>query len=114
MRTARAEDRSLLEVSSGVGLAFLTSARNVGREHLVTPYQQDWAPLRREGFGAHAARIGRPYYQAVTAHWSPERVTITERLPQCASRGASQARGWAARSVLLRRMTSRSADHGPS
>ena len=47
---ARREDRSLLEVSSGVGLAFLTSARNVGRVHLVVPYVEDWEPLRREGF----------------------------------------------------------------
>src|SRR5687768_9506235 len=35
---ARREDRSLLEVSSGLGLAFLLSARSVGREHLVVPY----------------------------------------------------------------------------
>ncbi|MGH2610951.1 MAG: hypothetical protein ACRDHF_17865, partial [Tepidiformaceae bacterium] len=43
-RTARMEGRSLLEVSSGVGFAFLTSARNVGRDQLVVPYREDWKP----------------------------------------------------------------------
>src|SRR5687768_12138454 len=40
-RTAQREDRSLLEVSSGVGLAFLTSAGRLTREHLVEPYGED-------------------------------------------------------------------------
>jgi hypothetical protein len=63
-RTARMEGRSLLEVSSGVGLAFLTSARNVGRDHLVVPYREDWRPLRDEGFGAYASRVSGPYRAA--------------------------------------------------
>jgi hypothetical protein len=97
VKTARAENRSLLEVSSGVGLAFLTSARNVGRTHLVTPYQEDWAPLAREGFGAYADRISKPYRQALTGHFDPNTVTYTERLPGMGGRGlrwiASKLRG---------------------
>ncbi len=76
---ARREDRSLLEVSSGFGLAFLTSARNVGREHLVVPYVEDWEPLRREGLGDYARRISSPYRDAVTGHLDPARETHTER-----------------------------------
>ena len=89
--TARIEQRSLLEVSTGVGLAFLTSARNVGRDHLVAPYREDWAPLRNEGFGGYAARIARPYREAVAGHFGPDRVTVTERLPGFARRGATWA-----------------------
>ena len=76
---AAREDRSVLEVSSGIGLAFLLSARNVSRTHLVAPYREDWQPLRNEGFGAYATRVGRPYARAVTGHFHPEQETYTER-----------------------------------
>jgi hypothetical protein len=79
-RTARAENRSLLEISTGVGLAFLVSAGKLSREHLVVPYREDLRPLRREGFGAYAARIAGPYRRAVAGHFDPERPTWTERL----------------------------------
>jgi hypothetical protein len=95
VRTARAEQRSLLEVSSGVGLAFLMSARNVGRKHLLAPYREDWAPLASEGFGAYAARISRPYLEALAGHFDPRRVTVTERLPGWGRRGVR----WAASKV---------------
>jgi hypothetical protein len=76
---AAAEGRSLLEVSAGVGLAFLLSARSVGREHLVTPYREDWRPLRREGLAAYARRVAQPYGDAVTGHFDAGRATLTER-----------------------------------
>jgi hypothetical protein len=79
-RSAEAEERSLLEVSSGIGLAFLTSARKVSREHLAVPYSQDWKPLRSEGFAAYASRVSRPYAAAVAGHFNPARRTWTERL----------------------------------
>ena len=79
-RTARAEGRSLLEVSTGVGFAFLVSARKLSREHLVTPYGEDWQPLRREGFGAYARRVARPYAAAVSGHFDRARPTFTDRL----------------------------------
>ncbi len=78
-RTAAAEDRSLLEVSSGVGLAFLTSARTVSSRHVAAPYREDWEPVREEGFGAYARRVSRPYAQAATSHFQPDRTTYTER-----------------------------------
>lgn len=77
-RTARMEGRSLLEVSSGVGLAFLTSARNVGRDHLVVPYREDWKPMRDEGFGAYSARVAGPYRRAITNHFDRDRGTWTQ------------------------------------
>jgi hypothetical protein len=75
---AARENRSLLEVSSGIGLAFLLSARNVSRTHLVAPYREDWQPLREEGFADYARRVGRPYARAVTGHFDPGRETYTE------------------------------------
>ena len=70
--TAARERRSLLEVSSGIGLAFVLSARNVGREHLVTPYREDWNPLREEGFAAYSRRVSEPYRDAVSGHFDAE------------------------------------------
>ena len=78
-RTAARERRSLLEVSSGMGLAFVLSARNLGREHLMTPYREDWQPLRKEGFAAYSSRISEPYRAAVAGHFDPERKSWTER-----------------------------------
>lgn len=87
VRTARLEGRSLLDVSSGVGFAFLTSAKNVGRDHLVAPYREDWKPLREEGFAAYATRVSGPYRAAIGNHFDPERPSWTERIP-------GQARHW--------------------
>jgi hypothetical protein len=79
-RTAEREHRPLLEVSAGVGLAFLVSARKLGRAHVLAPYREDWQPVRREGFAAYARRIARPYREAVAGHFDPERPTWTERV----------------------------------
>ncbi len=73
------ERSSLLEVSTGVGIAFFNSARHVGRQHVLDPYGEDLKPLRDEGFGAYAGRVARPYGSAVARHFDPERATLTER-----------------------------------
>jgi len=73
------ERRSLLEVSTGVGIAFFNSARHVGRQHVLDPYNEDLAPLRAEGFGAYAARVARPYGSAIARHFDPTNATLTER-----------------------------------
>jgi hypothetical protein len=78
-RAAAVEKRPLLEVSAGMGLAILTSARTVAREHLAVSYREDWEPLRREGFAAYAHRVSRPYARAVSGHFDPDRRTWTER-----------------------------------
>jgi hypothetical protein len=79
-RTAEAENRSLLEVSSGIGLAFLISARDVSRTHLVVPYREDLQPIKSEGFAAYARRVSEPYREAVAGHFDPSRPTWTERI----------------------------------
>src|SRR5262245_56100349 len=73
------EERSLLEVSVGMGLAFFNSARKVGRQHLLDPYTEDLRPVRDEGFAAYARRVGSPYAQAVARHFDPRQATLTER-----------------------------------
>jgi hypothetical protein len=73
------ERRSLLEVSTGVGIAFFNSARHIGRQHLLDPYGEDLKPLRDEGFGAYASRVARPYGSAVARQFDPERASLTER-----------------------------------
>lgn len=93
VRTARMEGRSLLHVSSGVGLAFLASARNVSRTHLVTPYGEDWQPLRNEGFGAYATRIAGPYRAAINGHFSTARPSWTERIGRFRARFARRTPG---------------------
>ncbi len=76
---AARERRSLLEVSSGIGIAFFNSARHVGRQHVLDPYSEDLRPVRDEGFAAYAARVSKPYGEAVARHLDPERATLTER-----------------------------------
>ena len=73
------ERKSLLEVSVGMGLAFFNSARKVGRQHVLDPYTEDLRPVRDEGFGTYALRVGRPYAQAVARHFDPRQATLTER-----------------------------------
>lgn len=78
-QTAAAEDRSLLEVSQGIGMAFVTSARKLSDRHVKVPYREDWQPVRNEGFAAYALRVSRPYGDAAAGHFHPERDTYTER-----------------------------------
>jgi hypothetical protein len=73
------ERRSLLEVSTGVGIAFFNSARKVGRQHVLDPYNEDLKPVRDEGFGAYAARVAKPYAAAVARHFDPAQASLTER-----------------------------------
>jgi hypothetical protein len=87
-RTAEKERRPLLDVSTGVGLAFLAATRSVGRDHIAGPYAEDWEPLRKEGFAKYAKRIARPYGQAVGKHFDGEEATYTERVLGRLSRDA--------------------------
>ncbi len=76
---AAREEKSVLEVSVGVGFAFFNSARKVGRQHVLEPYTEDLKPVRDEGFGSYALRVGRPYASAVVRHFDPRRESLTER-----------------------------------
>jgi hypothetical protein len=77
---AARERRPMLEVSVGMGLAFLMSAKKVADRHLAVPYREDLAPLRNEGFAAYARRVSVPYARAVGGHFDPGRPSWTERL----------------------------------
>ena len=76
LRTEAVRERStLLEVSTGVGIAFFNSARHIGRQHVLDPYGEDLKPLRDEGFAAYSARVAKPYGSAIARHFDPERAT---------------------------------------
>jgi hypothetical protein len=68
-------DELLAALEGGTG----TTARLIGRQHVLAPYGEDLAPLRDEGFAAYASRVARPYGAAVARHFGPERSTLTER-----------------------------------
>jgi hypothetical protein len=78
-RTAEREETSLLEASTAVGLAFLVSARKLGRAHVVDAYRDDWAPVVGEGLGTYARRVAVPYRRAISTHFDPARPSLTER-----------------------------------
>lgn len=77
--TAVRERRTLLEVSTGIGIAFFNAARHIGRQHVLDPYSDDLKPLRDEGFGGYATRVARPYGSAIARHFDPEQPSLTER-----------------------------------
>jgi hypothetical protein len=81
-RTAAAENRTLLAVSTGVGLAFVTSAQKVTGAHIVAPYREDWKPVRDEGFAAYGRRVAEPYRRAISRHVDASLLSRTERLIQ--------------------------------
>lgn len=85
-RTAEREHLTLLQLSSGLGLAFLASARTLGREQVVQPYREDWQPLAEEGIAAYVTRVARPYGDTMGRHLDPRTDTLTERLPAYARR----------------------------
>jgi hypothetical protein len=101
---AKREERSLLEVSQGIGMAFLLSAGKVSREHLLVPYREDWKPLGDEGFGAYARRVSAPYGRAIGGHLQPARETWTERGLEKATDAATRL---AARPAVRRRLPRR-------
>ena len=43
------------------------------------PYQEDWQPLRDEGFAAYLRRVAGPYGRAIAAHFDPAEPSLTER-----------------------------------
>ncbi len=90
-REAAAEHASLLELSSSIGLAFLASARRLGRAHVINPYGEDWRPLRDEGITAYARRIAGPYCRAMAGHFDTERSSLTERALESSRRSRGGA-----------------------
>ena len=81
LREEAARERgSLLEVSVGMGMAFLLSAKTVTSTHLAIPYREDWAPLRRRGSPPTPAEWGLPTPGRSRGHFDPKRPSWTERL----------------------------------
>ena len=94
-RTAARERRSLLEVSSGMALAFVLSAREVGRAHVLEPYREDLRPLRDEDSPPTRAGGRRPYWKRSQTLRSGQ-AHLTERAPRGGDGRLSSVRAWPA------------------
>ena len=76
---AARERGSLLEVSVGMGMAFLLSARKRDQHAPRHPLPRGLGAPSPEGFAAYARRVGAPYARAVGGHFDPKRPSWTER-----------------------------------
>ena len=80
-RTAAAEDRSLLEISQGIGMAFVTSARTISDRHVKVPVPGGLGAAPRRGL----RRLRPP---RVTSVRRGRRLALRPRAP-AATRNAS-------------------------
>ena len=76
---ARQEGRSIGEISALVAGGMLKAGWQMGNTYLFNYYQQEFDIIRREGWGAYALRIARPYLAASRSHFDPHRITLTEK-----------------------------------
>ncbi|HYE04375.1 MAG TPA: hypothetical protein VEL07_02535 [Planctomycetota bacterium] len=87
--TARDQRRGLWQiagaVAQGVGVAAGTGAR-LADEHVITPYREQLARLRHEGFVAYWRSTSAPYYAALIKQWRGGEAPLTQRLLSAASR----------------------------
>jgi hypothetical protein len=104
---ARAQDRSVFEMSSVLALAAIRSmprrltwlsrsaglaAAETGRffgDNLLDHYARTLAAIHVEGYGAYLAREFQPYLKAAARQWSRDRESMTERLLKRARVSAS-------------------------
>ena len=78
--TARTEGRSLLEVSTLIGLGAARAGVRLGDAYLFEYYRQALRNISEEGLLAFVHRISRPYVERAGRHFDPTAPTYTERL----------------------------------
>jgi hypothetical protein len=75
---AQQEGRSLLQVSSIVGLSALRVGGQLGQTHLVEHYRTTIKAIMEEGLLQHLQRISTPYLQRAAQHFDPNVRTWTD------------------------------------
>jgi hypothetical protein len=79
-QVAEAEGRSLRSVSSLVAAGAVRAGVQMGQVHIFDYYQEALHNISQEGLAAYARRVTQPYLAVSRGHFSPERITYTERL----------------------------------
>lgn len=77
---ARQEGRSLLEVSTLVGLGAARAGIRLGDVHVFDYYRRALRSIAEEGLLAFLRRISSPYLERAGKHFDPAAPTYTERL----------------------------------
>jgi hypothetical protein len=77
---ARAEGRSLLEVSTLIGLGAARAGIRLGDAYLFEYYRQALRSIGDEGLPAFVRRISSPYVERAGQHFDPAAPTYTERV----------------------------------
>ena len=89
---ARQEDRSLLEISSMVGLGAVRAGVKLGDVHVFGYYRRALRTIVEEGLLSFLRRTSAPYIARVGSHFDPRSSTHSERLlRRRAARRASPA-----------------------
>jgi hypothetical protein len=80
---ARQEDRSLLEISSLVGLGAVRAGINLGNAHIFDYYRRALRTIVEEGLFSFLRRTSTPYLSRAGSHFDPRSSTYSERLLRC-------------------------------
>lgn len=76
---AKQEDRSLLEISSMVGLGAIRAGIQLGNTYVFDYYRDALLSISREGLARYLRRVSRPYVKRAVRHFNPNAPTWTER-----------------------------------
>lgn len=90
-QVAAREQRSLLSISSLVAAGAVRAGAHLGQVYIFDYYAQALRAIGREGLPAYARRISQPYGMTALGHFSPRRLTYTQRLLERLSGGAYDA-----------------------
>jgi hypothetical protein len=82
IEVSRREGRSIGEISALLAGGAVKAGVQLGNTYLFTYYQNEFNAIQREGWGAYALRVARPYLQASKRHLDPNQSTHIEKLIQ--------------------------------
>ncbi|MCU0491414.1 MAG: hypothetical protein MUD01_07500 [Chloroflexaceae bacterium] len=77
---AQRENRSLLEISSMVGLGAVRAGVQLGNTYLFSYYQQAFDTIASEGLVVYLRRVSAPYLLQAVSHFDQRQSSFTERM----------------------------------
>jgi hypothetical protein len=77
---AMREGRTLLEISSAVGLGAVRAGLKMGQIHLFDYYRSALGTIASEGLALYLRRVSLPYLVRAVEHLDPQAETYTDRL----------------------------------